>query len=352
VPKSSEIAAVAKPRIIIRKVKGHGGGHHGGSWKVAFADFMTAMMAFFLLLWVLETATQKELMAIAGYFQAPGDKYVVGPGGADAAVIDMRAPMEDSPVMETGEPTPLDGGGILGDDSRPIPQETEAEEEELPADEEESEKLLEQIEQAQLGELEERLEAEINKLDSALNKLKDQIHMEETDLGLSIQIVDKERHTMFSEGSAQLLDHAQEALLELAPIIDKVPNKISVVGHTDATPYGPNAVYTNWELSADRANSARRALLQGSFPEAKVIAVQGMGAISPLLPEAPTDPANRRIAIIVLKKAVSDAMMQNDSVPDLGALPKTPSIEIDNPKRVMTEEEIQEAIEREKTGKK
>ncbi|MCR6650702.1 MAG: flagellar motor protein MotB [Cellvibrionaceae bacterium] len=336
--------------IIIRKNKGHGHGHHGGSWKVALADFMTAMMAFFLLMWLLETATPKELRAIAGYFQAPGAKPLVGPGGANASAIDLTAAMmENQPRMEAGTASPLDAAGILGDSPEDSPTETEKELEEIPADESENsvDALAEQlaaVERKQLEELAEQLVREINNLDSALNLLKDQIRLEFTDLGLSIQVIDRERRTMFNEGSARLRDYSEDALHALAPIIDKVPNRISIVGHTDAKPYSPGAVYSNWELSSDRAHSARRALLTGGYTESKVIAVQGMASKAPFVPSNPTDPSNRRIAIVVLKQQVADAMMKVD--PDSGQdILQNPGAAREASRRIMTEKEIERAID-------
>lgn len=339
--------------IIVRKNKGHGHGHHGGSWKVALADFMTAMMAFFLLMWLLEAATPKELIAIAGYFQAPGsNRYFVGPGGADAGVVQMQAPMENQPILDVGESSPLDAGGIIGDTTNPVAEETEKELEEIPADAEESagaEELLEQLaqfEQAQLEELQDQLTEEINNADSVLNMLKEQIRMEFNELGLSIQIVDKARRSMFDEGSARLQIYSEDALVALAPIINKVPNKISIVGHTDAKPYSAGANYSNWELSSDRANSARRALLEGGYPEAKVVAVQGMASMAPLLPQNPTDPSNRRIAIVVLKQEVAEAMVKVDPAAGQDLIPATlPKAAREAPGRVMTESEVERAIE-------
>jgi chemotaxis protein MotB len=353
----------AKAPIIIVRKKVHGHGHHGGSWKVALADFMTAMMAFFLLMWLLESATPKELMAIAGYFQAPGSKHVVGPGGADASVIDLQAPMEQDPIMDTGTSSPMDSAGIMGDAPDSIAEETEKELEEIPAEAEESsgaenltpEELLEQlaqIEQKNLEELEEQLMAEINNADSALNQLRDQIRMEFTELGLSIQIVDKARRNMFDEGSARLQVYSEDALFALAPIIDKVPNKIAIIGHTDAKPYGAGAMYSNWELSADRANSARRAMVEGGYPESKILAVQGMASVAPMLPENPLDPSNRRIAITVLKKEVAEAMTKIDPKAGQDLLPaRLPPAARDAPSRVMTESEVERAIEATKQPK-
>jgi chemotaxis protein MotB len=328
--------------IIVRKKKARGHGHHGGSWKVALADFMTAMMAFFLLMWLLDAATPKELAAIAGYFQSPGRKALVGPGGADASLIDLTAPMENQPTMETGKSSPLDSGGIIGSSPNDLPQETEQDLDNL--SESALAEQLAALEREQLEELEEQLWREINNLDSALNVLKDQIRLEFTDLGLSIQVIDRERRTMFNEGSARLRDYSEDALHALAPIIDKVPNRISIVGHTDAKPYSPGALYSNWELSSDRANSARRALLNGGLTESKVIAVQGMASKAPLVPDDPKDASNRRIAIVVLKQQVADAMMKVDPASGQDMLP-APGAAREAPRRIMSEKEIERAIE-------
>lgn len=342
--------AEAAPIIVVRRGKKHGHEHHGGSWKVALADFMTAMMAFFLLLYLLEAATPKELAAIAGYFQNPGYKYNVGPGGADASVVELKSPMEESAEREVGQEMPKELHGVMGDEQDVFAEESEKEEEEIPSDHEESlevETMSRQVERAHLETLESQLRAEIATAESALHVLSEQIQLEFTDLGLSIQIVDKERRPMFAEGSARLRDYAEEALYALAPIIGRVPNGISIIGHTDAKSYGPGSAYSNWELSADRANSARRALLAGAYPEGRVVSVQGMGSRSPLIEDNPLDPANRRIAIVVLKKTVQEAMLEVDT----GGLPATSSPADpkarEAPSKPMTDSEVDAAIESE-----
>jgi len=285
--------------IIIKKKKGHGHGHHGGSWKVALADFMTAMMAFFLLMWLLGSTTKEERRAISGYFNDPGSQYVVGEGGADLGLIN-----QDQPLPQTEAQNPNDQQSNDQPGTQPQDQ---------PVTEDQVKKEMERIESEQLDELKKQLEDEINSLDSVFQQIKDQILIDFTALGLRIQIVDKDQRPMFDSGSANLKPYSREVLEALAPILNKVQNKISVTGHTDSTPYGAGATYTNWELSADRANAARRALLMGGYPEAKVATVQGMGSAAPLLVDKPTEPINRRIAIIVLKKAVADALGSGES---------------------------------------
>lgn len=288
-----EKGATQQP-IIIKKKRGHGHGHHGGSWKVALADFMTAMMAFFLLMWLLGSTSSEEKKAIAGYFQDPGSKYVVGEGGADLGLINQEQPLKQSQSDQPEDDT-------ASDKEAHKDQEQEMTEDQV-------KKEMEKIETQQLEELKKQLETEINSLDSVFQQIKDQILIDFTALGLRIQIVDKDQRPMFDVGSANLKPWSSDVLHALAPILDKVQNKISITGHTDSTPYGAGATYTNWELSADRANSARRALHEGTYPEAKVATVQGMGSAAPLLIDKPNEPINRRIAIIVLKKAVADAL--------------------------------------------
>lgn len=282
----------AQSVIIIKRKKNNRHGAHGGSWKVAFADFMTAMMAFFLLMWVLETTTKEQQKAISGYFNDPGSRWVIGPGGANNAVISLKP--EPSPEVSADDaPNPRD----------PLAEPTL----------EMAEEAVRQQELQQLEELRQQLIDELTRVDSALNLLKDQILIDFTALGLRIQIVDSEGRPMFDVGSTRLKPYSVQVLRTLGNILNKVPNKISITGHTDSMPYSAGASYTNWELSTDRANSARRAMQAGGFLEEKVATVQGMGSIAPYQADDPAAPINRRIAIIVLKKAVADALATGDA---------------------------------------
>jgi chemotaxis protein MotB len=295
--------------IIVKKKKVVGGGHHGGSWKVAFADFATAMMAFFLLMWLISASNDPQKKAIAGYFNDVGGG-LIGPGGANSGVVEFDHPMSQAdpmapPTIQQSEP----GGaneqskGEGAGETTPVPLTDQQVREEYERQEKEN-----------LAQLKQQLEQELAKNESPLKELKDQILIDYTALGLRVQIVDKEQRPMFDLGSARLKDYSADVLEALAPLLNRVPNHISITGHTDATAYGSGAIYSNWELSADRANSARRSLLDGEYPEEKVVTVQGMGASAPYKPEAPTDPINRRIAIIVLKKSVEEALLGRQGV--------------------------------------
>jgi chemotaxis protein MotB len=290
--------------IIIKKKKAHGHGHHSSAWKVAFADFMTAMMAFFLLMWLLGSTSEQEKHAISGYFNDPGGS-MAGPGGANAGMIDFGTPLTTpqaeavAAVMSTPAPTsgtaPAQSADELSDDVLA--------------------EAMQQREREQLEKLREELERLMAQDGSIFKQLSDQILIDYTKLGLRIQIVDKEHRSMFDLGSSHLKVYSEQVLKALAPLLDGVPNRISVTGHTDAVPFGAGAFYTNWELSSDRANTARRALLDGGYPEPKFLTAQGMGSAAPFKPEAPDDPSNRRIAILVLKQDVADAMLGHAALP-------------------------------------
>ncbi len=288
----------AQQPIIIKKKKGHGHGHHGGGWKVALADFMTAMMAFFLLMWLMGSTNKDEQRAISGYFTDPTSQYNIGTGGVNSGLVEM-----DRPLVDTSDTNPLsekqNNHDNTEDNTQPGTVATIIDGD--PA------KEAARAEKEQLENLQQQM-ADQFKENEVFQEIKDQILVDYTALGLRIQIVDKDQRPMFDAGSANLKSYSEAVLNALGPLLDKVKNKISITGHTDSTPYGSGAAYTNWELSADRANAARRALLAGGYPEANVATVQGMGPASPFLIDKPDDPINRRIAIIVLKKAVSDAL--------------------------------------------
>ena len=319
--------------IIIIKKKGHGHGHHGGGWKVALADFMTAMMAFFMLMWLLGSTSKEEQKAISGYFNDPGSEYVIGEGGANPGLINMEQPQTES---HSDDPQTEDESDQENSEENMQTQNAEQ------ISEAKLKKELERIEKEQLEQLQAKVKEEIEQ-DPIFQQMKDQILIDLTALGLRIQIVDKDQRPGFDVGSARMKSYIEDVLKSLAPLLDKVQNKISVTGHTDSTAYGAGATYTNWELSADRANSARRALLQGGFPEGKVVTVQGMGSAAPLIADKPDAPINRRIAIIVLKKAVADALSNggtglnsNDLIQSSDSEPKP---------HIMTQKEVDAATD-------
>ena len=287
--------------IIIKRIKKGGHGHHGGSWKVAFADFATAMMAFFLLLWLMGSTTEEQRGAISEYFNNPSDvagkspvpspNPIQGPGGASTSMIQLGGAMElhhsPSPPAEAAPPTP-------GTQTQTLAGSEEAER----LDRERLQALLEELKTA----IDER---------ESLAKFKDQILLDVTPEGVRIQIIDHERRSMFPLGSAKLESFSENILFELATIISTVPNRISISGHTDIRPY-VYVNYSNWELSADRANAARRALITGGLPAEKVGRVVGLASSVLLDAQVPDSPVNRRISIVVMNKRTEAAIFHEN----------------------------------------
>jgi len=290
--------------IIIKRVKRYAGRHHGGAWKIAFADFATAMMAFFLVLWLMSSATPEQLIAIAGYFKDPvgfsdsGSPYVIDLGGSPQMSPDQTLNPE---VKSTPSP-----------DNVPIDSDT-------------AEAAAEQVEQERLEMLLQELQNKVNE-NPQLQKFKDQILFEITQDGLRIQIMDAENRPMFDVGSARLKPYFEDILLAMADTIKTVPNKISISGHTDAKPYAGAGGFGNWELSANRANAARRALIAGGYPDPQVARVVGYASSSLYDHANPLNPVNRRIDIIVLTKKAQQRIdgVQGDggsSAPDTTPAP-------------------------------
>ena len=231
----------ARPIIILKK-KGHGG-HHGGAWKVAYADFVTAMMALFIVLWLLNSSKQIQV-AVGGYFKDPtGTSKKVG-----------------SSMAGTGD------NFILTRDNMP--------------------KLKDQLQQA------------IRQV-TDFEKLKSHIEMTVTAEGLRIELSESAAGIFFDSGSAKLKNDGRDLLITLAQELGKLPNKVSIEGHTDSNPYAPSANYGNWELSADRANAARRVMQANGLKDDQVTQVRGFADQRLRKPDAPLDPSNRRISLIV-----------------------------------------------------
>ena len=301
--------------IIIKRVKKGGGGHHGGAWKIAFADFATAMMAFFLVLWLMSSATPEQKKAISGYFQDP----IGFSESASPYVIDLG-----------GTPTPAPDKTLNPDvnaqpDSDQIhlnPQETAPKLDEKDVSEKQAEEAVDKMEQERLEMLLQELQNKVEE-NPQLQKFKDQILFEITQDGLRIQIMDAENRPMFRLGSAQLEPYFEDILLALAESIKAVPNKISVSGHTDGKPFAPGAEFTNWELSANRANAARRALVYGGYPDQQLARVVGYADSALFDRKDPLNPVNRRIDITVLTKRAQRAIEseQGQDVPAEGTAP-------------------------------
>ena len=282
--------------IIVKRVKKVAGGHHGGAWKIAFADFATAMMAFFLVMWLMSSATPEQKRAISGYFQDP----IGFTESASPHVIDLG-----------GTPTPSP--------DRTLNEQVDAQEEQTPPslDEDQVQTFAEQLERERLELLLQELQ---NKVDEnpELQKFKDQILFEITQDGLRIQIMDAENRPMFDLGSAQLQVYFEDILLAMGDTIRGVPNKISISGHTDAKPFSGRGDFGNWELSSGRANAARRTLVAGGYPEEQIARVVGYASSALFDRENPLNPVNRRIDILVLTKRAQRSIEGEQSAPANG----------------------------------
>ncbi|HUE92062.1 flagellar motor protein MotB [Pseudomonas sp.] len=285
--------------IIVKRVKKVAGGHHGGAWKIAFADFATAMMAFFLVMWLMSVATPEQKKLISGYFKDP----IGFSESASPYVIDLG-----------GSPTPAPDRTLNQQEQDPADAVDAADAE---VDLQQAESIAEEVERERLELLLQELQ---NKVDEnpQLQRFKDQILFEITQDGLRIQIMDAENRPMFASGSARLQPYFEDILLALTDTIAAVPNKISVSGHTDAQPFVGRGGYGNWELSADRANAARRVLIAGGYDDEQVARVVGYASSALFDRESPLNPVNRRIDIVVLTKKAQRAIEgeQSDAAAD------------------------------------
>jgi chemotaxis protein MotB len=310
-----------RPIIIVRKKKKAGHVHHGGAWKVAYADFVTAMMAFFMVMWLVTAVSKDQRAAIFDYFKnpsmepgksskpAPGQ---MGPGGASTSPIDLHGGLNAIRPTITKQKD-------IGDKADPVLTRTVAGQDgaskikstEHTLTPEEAVAAQQAAEHKQLEALMAQLRQAVDK-SQALEPFKDQLLLDITPDGVRIQIVDAQNRPMFDIGSAHLRDYTTAILRELAPYLDSVPNRISLTGHTDIRPYPSSNGYTNWELSADRANAARRALTAGGLPDSKISRVVGLSSSVLFDKNEPQNPINRRISIVVMTKQAEEAALKTD----------------------------------------
>ncbi|MCE2951314.1 MAG: flagellar motor protein MotB [Alphaproteobacteria bacterium] len=330
-----------KSPVIIKKVikKGHGG-HHGGAWKVAYADFVTAMMAFFLLMWLLNATTEEQKRGLSNYFGPAGDALGAGGSGgvlgglsietqgnfretrasspittestgSGTSATDNDSEDNDATHSKTGESGESDASlksnktgdmsaSGMGQSSEPNFESTDT----LQGDgfnKNDAKDIMEDYEKELFKEAEESLKKAV-KEDPNLKDIADNLKIDQTPEGLRIQIIDQGQFSMFPSGSAVMLPKTKEILKQVVKAVQKLPNKISISGHTDAKPYAASNGYTNWELSTDRANSARRELIEdGLFPD-RIMSVVGRADREPLLPASPESDQNRRLSIVLLKE--------------------------------------------------
>jgi len=275
--------------IVIKRIKKGGHGHHGGAWKIAYADFVTAMMAFFLLMWLLSATTEEEKEKLQVYFSQPLEVALFGNSGAGSASV-------------------FEGSGGTSNESPNRDTASEAARMQLAAS------LRSDRERADFARLE-RLKQKVENAmmsDPALEESLDQLKLDITGEGLRIQIFDEAGRSMFDSGGSAPRPQMRALLQQLGAVLAQVPNRISLEGHTDAVPFTGGAKgYTNWELSSDRANASRRELVAGGLPADHVMRVQGLASTELLDAEDRENPANRRIVIVVMSLEAEDEFLRN-----------------------------------------
>ena len=290
--------------IVVKKIKKGGGGAHGGAWKIAYADFVTAMMAFFLLMWLLGSTAQGDLQGIAEFFNSPLKVAMSGGSGAGDATSPIAGGGQDL-TRSVGQ---VKRGDVDGRRSMNIEAAKGATKPVGDDDAEAVKKAEERKERAKLEDLKGQIEA-IIEASPSLRPFKNQLLLDITTEGLRIQIVDEQNRPMFDSSSASLKPYTQELLRSIGATLNGVDNNVSLSGHTDSTRYaGGERGFSNWELSANRANASRRELVAGGLAEGKMVRVVGLADTQPLDPANPGGPINRRISIVVLNKQAEAAL--------------------------------------------
>lgn len=302
--------------IVIKRKKVVAGGSHGGAWKIAYADFVTAMMAFFLLMWLLGSTAKGDLQGIADYFQNPMKVSMSGGSGSGDATSILKGGGQDL-TRQSGQ---VKKGDVEAKKT------TFSKEAQLEFRRKEQERL-------------ELLKADIEKMieqSPQLAQFKKQLLLDITSEGLRIQIVDEQNRPMFDSGGAEVKPYTRDLLRQIGKALNGVSNRISLGGHTDAAPFvGGVQGFSNWELSANRANASRRELVAGGMEAHKIMRVVGLGSTLLFDKNDPLNPVNRRISIVVLNQRTEQAILNEegnsadiesgDEVPAVIDLPSTPN---------------------------
>ncbi len=279
--------------IVIKRIKRGGRVHHGGAWKIAYADFVTAMMAFFLLMWLVGSTAKGDLDGIAQFFQTPLKVALQGGSGSGDA---------SSLIKGGGQDLTRSAGQVKRGD-------IDAPRKSINLQAQTGER--EQHEAARLSELKREIESMLDS-NPLVKDYKSQLFLDMTSEGLRIQIVDARNRPMFDLASAELKPYTREILRQIGASLNGVENRISLSGHTDATPFaGGEKGFSNWELSASRANASRRELIAGGMSEAKVVRVVGLASTVMFDREDPNNPINRRISVIVMNKKTEESVLRD-----------------------------------------
>lgn len=281
--------------IVVKRIKKTAHGHHGGAWKIAYADFVTAMMAFFLLMWLLGTVSAGDLKGVEEYFKTP-----------------LKVALMGGPAVGGSESVLKGGGKDLTKEAGQV-RKSDGKESIKKVDIKSAKVELEKLEKQKLENLKQKLQEAID-ASATMNQFKNQLLLDITTEGLRIQIVDDQNRPMFASSKAELQPYAKQILHEIGQVLNGLPNKISLSGHTDASPY-PNGekLYSNWELSSDRANAARRELVAGGIDETKLLRVVGLSSAVLFDRANPFNPINRRISIIVMNKKAEEEVLNDDA---------------------------------------
>lgn len=288
--------------IVIKKIKKSGGGAHGGAWKIAYADFVTAMMAFFLLMWLLGSTTKAQKEGISEYFQTPLRVALSGGDGEGNSKVILKGGGKDLTMQK---------GQVKNGDNPPDKKYDVEEFRSKAQDLAKAKAELEKQEKEKLEELKSKLEAAIES-SKMLKQFKSQLILDITTEGLRIQIVDEKNRAMFETARSELQPYTKQILREIGQMLNGVDNRISLSGHTDASQYaGGDKAYSNWELSADRANASRRELVVGGMNAEKVMRVVGLGSAVLFDKNDPLNPINRRISIIVMNKKAEENILKD-----------------------------------------
>ncbi|MCL2673261.1 MAG: OmpA family protein [Alphaproteobacteria bacterium] len=315
-PEQQQIETAEQPSsagrpIIIKRVKKGGHGRHGGAWKIAFADFMTAMMAFFLMMWLLMAAEPEQLAGLAEYFSPTSASLSTGgSGGIMGGMVIGRGARPAStgtpPVLVSIPPAsaPLSEGGE-NFYRRPT--------------DEEIRRAAAELEQREFEEVSQQIFTQMERY--GLLSLAENLIIDFTAEGMRIQLIDRDGVAMFESGSHTMLPHARSLLDMLARTLGAMPQKISVTGHTDSVQFRARDGYSNWELSADRALASRRELIRAGIQADRIVSVVGKADVEPLVPENPAAPQNRRISLV---------LQRQHSLTDSGTAATSPEQQIDN----------------------
>jgi chemotaxis protein MotB len=284
--------------IIVKRIKKTAAGHHGGAWKIAYADFVTAMMAFFLLMWLLGSTTKGDLNGISDFFKTPLKVAMSGGSGSgDSASV----------IQGGGNDLTARTGQVKKGDTT-APKKT--------YDLKAARAAVEREEALRLQGLKAKLEATIE-ANPLLKKYKHQLLLDITSEGLRIQIVDERNRPMFALAKADLQPYTRDILHVIGIVLNEVPNRVGLSGHTDSTPYLSDVGYSNWELSSERANASRRELIIGGMSDAKILRVVGLGSAAHLDRQDPFNPINRRISILVMNKRTENAVLHDGTPLDV-----------------------------------